>query len=152
MKQIQDLRQEILQEMAKQPGPTETSHKSLLKPKAPLFTPLGSKATTTPTASSGGGGGAGEGACTTKTMQRTTHYDDCSTWEAYRTQFKMLARVNNWNEVKATYLAVSLKRPALAMLSNIPRDNLYSYSSLVTALEACFRSAHQVELHLWNSI
>lgn len=145
--QIQDLRQEILQEMAKQPGPTETSHKSLLRPEAPLFTPLGSESTTTPTASRGGGG-AGEGACTTKTMQRAPPYDGRSTWEAYRTQFEMLARVNNWNEVeKATYLAVSLKGPALTVLSNTSRDNLYNYSSLVTALEARFGSAHQAELH-----
>ena len=60
----------------------------------------------------------------------------------------MLARVNNWNEIeKATYLADSLKGPALTVLSNIPRDNLYNYSSLITALEARFGSVHQAELY-----
>jgi hypothetical protein len=60
----------------------------------------------------------------------------------------MLAQVNGWNEMeKATYLTVSLKGPALTVLSNIPRDNLYNYSSLITALEACFGCAHQAELH-----
>ena len=60
----------------------------------------------------------------------------------------MLARVNGWNEMeKATYLAVRLIGPALTVLSNIPRDNLYNYSSLITALEARFGFAHQPELH-----
>ena len=60
----------------------------------------------------------------------------------------MLARVNHWNEMeKATYLAVSLKRPALTVLSNVPHDNLYNYSPLIAALEARFGSAHQAEVH-----
>ena len=60
----------------------------------------------------------------------------------------MLVRVNNWNEVeKATYLAISMKGSALTVLSNIPLDNLYNYSSIITALEAHFGSAHQAELH-----
>ena len=60
----------------------------------------------------------------------------------------MLANVNCWTEVeKATYLAVSLKGPALTVLSNLPADNLYNYSSLVTALDARFGSSHQAELH-----
>ena len=60
----------------------------------------------------------------------------------------MLARINRWNEMeKATYLAVSLRGPALTVLSNLPRDNLFNYSSLITALEARFGSAHQAELH-----
>ena len=146
--QMQAFRQEMLREIVKLPTPEETSHKSLLRPEAPLFTPLRIEATTTPTASCGGGGGAGEGACATKPVQRAPPYDGRSTWEAYRTQFEMLARVNNWNEMeKATYLAVSLKGPALTVLSNIPHDNLYNYSSLITALEARFGSAHQAELH-----
>ena len=59
----------------------------------------------------------------------------------------MLANVNHWTEVKATYLAVGLKGPALTVLSNVPPDNLYNYSSLVTALDARFGSSHQAELH-----
>ena len=48
---------------------------------------------------------------------------------------------------KVTYLAVSLKEPALPVLSNIPRDNLYNYSLLIAALEARIGSTHQAELH-----
>lgn len=84
----------------------------------------------------------------TKTVQRAPPFDGRSDWEAYKTQFEMLATVNNWSEVeKATYLAVSLKGSALTVLSNIPRDNLYNYSSLVTALEARLGSSHQAELY-----
>ena len=60
----------------------------------------------------------------------------------------MLANVNHWTEVeKATYLAVSLKGPALTVLSNLPPDSLYNYSSLVKALDARFGSSHQAKLH-----
>ena len=58
-------------------------------------------------------------------------------------QDKMLVRIDCWTEEeKATYLAVSLKGPALTVLSNITQDNLYDYSSLVTALETSFGSSH----------
>ena len=72
-------------------------------------------------------GGAGKGAGDTKAVQKAPPDDGCLTWEAYRTQFEMLARVNNWNEIeKATHLAVSLKaRPALTVLSNISRDGSF---------------------------
>jgi uncharacterized protein (DUF736 family) len=71
-------------------------------------------------------GGAGRVTCATKAAQRAPPYDGRSTWGTYRTQFEMLERVNGWNEMeKATYmyLAVSLKGPALTVLSNIPREN-----------------------------
>ena len=95
-----------------------TSHKSLLRPEAPSFTPLGVE---TQTAAGRGVGGAGEGACATKAVQRAPPYEGRSTWEAYRTQFEMLVRVNNWNEMKkATYLAVSLKGPAYNSAKQYP--------------------------------
>jgi hypothetical protein len=88
------------------------------------------------------------GAGAAKPVQRAPPYDGRADWDAYRTQFEMLANVNRWTEVeKATYLAVSLKGPALTVLSNVPPDNLYNYSSLVTALDARFGSSHQAELH-----
>ena len=60
----------------------------------------------------------------------------------------MLAHINHWKEEdKATYLAVSLKGPALTLLNNIPLESLYSYDALVAALETRFGSAHQAELH-----
>ena len=52
-----------------------------------------------------------------KPVQRAPPYDGRVDWGACRTQFKMLAHMNRWTEVeKATYLAVSLKRPALTVL------------------------------------
>ena len=83
----------MLCEVAKVPTHTESTHeKSLLRPEAPSFTPLGDEATTTPTAACGGVKGASQGTCATKAAaQRAPPCDGCSTWEAYRTQFKMLA-------------------------------------------------------------
>ena len=60
----------------------------------------------------------------------------------------MLARVNHWStEEKATFLAVSLRGSALAVLNNVPEASLYNYEALVSALEARFGPAHQAELH-----
>ena len=54
----------------------------------------------------------------------------------------MLARINGWKEEeKATYLSVSLKGPALTVLTvlnNIPPE---SYDAPVSALETHFGSA-----------
>ena len=81
-------------------------------------------------------------------MQRPGSYDGRASWDAYHTLFKMLARINGWKEEeKVTYLAVSLKGPALTVLNNIPPESLYSYDALVSALETRFGSAHQAELH-----
>ena len=83
-----------------------------------------------------------------KPVQRAPPYDGRVDWEACHTQFEMLAHMNRWTEVeKATYLAVSLKGPALTVLSNLPSEHLYNYSSLVSALDARFGSSHQAELH-----
>lgn len=81
-------------------------------------------------------------------MQCPGSYNGRSSWDAYHTQFKIPARINDWKEKeKATYLAVSLKCPALAVLNNIPPKSPYSYDALVSALETCFGSAHQAEFH-----
>ena len=86
-------------------------------------------------------------------MQPTGSYNGRSSWDAYHTQFRtrMLAHINGWKEEdKATYLPISLKGPALTVwtvLNNLPPESLYSYDALVSALETCFGSAHQAELH-----
>ena len=145
---LDELRQEMMREIAKLPTPVGSpAPRRSLRPRAPTFTPLVTGLEASATASPGVvGGGAAAG--TSKTVQRAPPYDGRSAWEAYRTQFEMLSRVNCWSEEeKATYLAVSLKGPALTVLSNIPRDNLYDYASLVSALESRFGSSHQAELH-----
>ena len=47
-------------------------------------------------------------------------------------------------------MAVSLKGPALTVLSHVPQNNLYDYSSLVSALESRSGSSHQAKLHQIN--
>ncbi len=60
----------------------------------------------------------------------------------------MLVQINCWSEAeKATYLAVSLRGPALTVLSNMTPEHLYNFRSLVSALDARFGSAHQAELN-----
>ena len=82
-----------------------------------------------------------------QSSQRLGSYDGSIPWEAYQIQFEMLAHINRWsNEEKATYLAVSLKGPALTVLSNLPVDSLYCYDRLVGALNRKFGTQHQAEL------
>ena len=80
--------------------------------------------------------------------QRPPLYDCHSSWDAHITQFEMLAQLNHWTEVeKATLLAVSLRRAALKVLSNLLADHRSDYRALVTALENRFGTVHQAELH-----
>ena len=60
----------------------------------------------------------------------------------------MLARVNHWTELeKATFLAVSLRGPALTVLSNLAPERRYDYQHLVTVLQNRFGAANQAELN-----
>ncbi len=60
----------------------------------------------------------------------------------------MLAHVNGWSETeKATFLAVSLRGSALAVLANLASDHRCNYDELMAALQKRFGSEHQAELH-----
>ena len=84
----------------------------------------------------------------TGATQRPPLYNGSTSWDAYITQFEMLALFNHWTEVeKATLLVVSLRGAALPVLSNLPADRRSDYRALVTALENRFGTAHQAELH-----
>ena len=84
----------------------------------------------------------------TRPVQRPAPFDGRTTLDAYRTQFELLAEINRWNEVeKATFLAISLKGPALTVLSNLSAESRRDYPALVAALESRFGSAHQAELN-----
>ena len=121
------------------------SQASSLNPDATEFLPLPAVQETEGEAT---GARSGADSHLHRQMQRPGSYDGRASWDAYHTQFKMLARINGWKEEeKATYLAVSLKGPALTVLNNIPPESLYSYDALVSALETRFGSAHQAELH-----
>ena len=112
-----------------------------LRPGAPVFVP-----SLCPPTDPGGdatalaGGGA--------QLQKPPPFDGRSPWDAYKLQFEMLSTVNGWsNAQKATYLAVSLRGPALTVLTNISEDHRGDYDVLIAALDKRFGSAHRAELN-----
>ena len=108
---------------------------------APVFVPTAgtSLATSEPGGSDRGG---------IKAMQRPAPYDGSSVWEAYRTQFGLLAGLNKWtDQEKAAHLAVSLQGTALTVLTNLPEEQRSDYGALCAALENRFGNTRQVELN-----
>ena len=82
---------------------TGTKPSPSLRPEATAFIPSSSSLPLSTGSDSGGGHRAGA-------TQRPPFYDGRSSWDAYVTQFGMLAHLNNWNQdEKATLLAVSLR-------------------------------------------
>ena len=110
---------------------------------APVFVPSAGSATlygvgTTDAAVEGSG----------STMQRPPPFDGKSTWEAYRSQFTLLAELNGWTEQqKAAYLAISLRGPALTVLTNLPEEQHRDYAALSAALQNHFGNTRQAELN-----
>ncbi len=83
-----------------------------------------------------------------KQITKPLPYDGQSSWEAYKLQFEMLAQLNGWSKTeKATYLAVSLRGSALTILTNLPPEQCSEYTSLLSALDNRFGTAHQTELN-----
>ena len=57
----------------------------------------------------------------TALVQKPAPFDGKLTWDAYHTQFEMLACINNWSDAdKAAYLAISRRGPAATVLTNLP--------------------------------
>ena len=134
--ELRDLRK-AEEERRKEPRP-ETRPSGLLRLSASEFIP---SLTPLPTGADGSVPRAGA-------TQRPPLYDGRSSWDAYITQFKMLAELNRWSEVeRATLLAVSLRGAASTVLSNLPAERRSDYTALVTALEYRFGTAHQAELN-----
>ena len=83
-----------------------------------------------------------------------TSIDGKSTWEAYCTQFLLLAELNGWTEhQKAAYLAISLRGSALTVLTNLPEEQRRDYTALSGALQNRFGNTRQAELNraqLWG--
>ena len=68
-------------------------------------------------------------------------------WDSYKMQFEMLSYMNQWEEPeKSAYLAISLRGPAMGVLSNLTPEQRRDYKALSTALDIRFGEAHQVEL------
>ena len=81
-------------------------------------------------------------------VQKPTIFDGRSSWEAYVTQFEIVAEINQWDGPdKAAFLATSLRGPALTVLSNLPSESRVHYPSLLAALESRFGNKRQSELH-----
>ena len=81
-------------------------------------------------------------------VQRPTIFEGRSSWEAYMTQFEIVAEINQWDDPdKAAFLATSLRGPALTVLSNLPSESRIHYPSLVAALESRFGNKRQTEVH-----
>ena len=119
------------------PGTALTTTTSHLRPTAPAFVP------SIPTT---GGGAEGEGSGSKSV--RPSVYDGKSSWEAYLTQFKLLSELNHWTEQqKATYLAISLRGPALTVLMNLLEEQRGDFTALATALKNRFGNNHQAELN-----
>ena len=80
--------------------------------------------------------------------QKAIPFDGKVCWDAYKTQFEMLASMNHWDEQeKALHLATSLRGSAMGVLSQLPPEKRQDYAALCTALELRFGAAHQVELN-----
>ena len=68
-------------------------------------------------------------------MQHPQPFGIDAPWDAYKLQFEMLAEVNKWTDgEKATFLAISLRGPALMVLTNLPPEGRRTYSALKAAL------------------
>ncbi|XP_028417631.1 uncharacterized protein LOC114542079 [Dendronephthya gigantea] len=81
-------------------------------------------------------------------VQKPAVFDGRTPWEAYKTQFEIVAEINRWDGTeKAAFLATSLRGQALTVLSNLPPESRVHYPSLVAALESRFGSQRQAELH-----
>ncbi len=81
-------------------------------------------------------------------VQKPTIFDGRSSWEAYVTQFEIVAEINQWDGPdKAVFLATSLRGPALTVLSNLPSESRVHYPLLLAALESRFGNKRQSELH-----
>ena len=81
-------------------------------------------------------------------QQRPAPFEGKIPWDAYRTQFELLAEINRWsNSEKAAYLAISLRGPAATVLTNLPPGKRQDYGALTVALDSRFGLAHQTELN-----
>ena len=66
--------------------------------------------------------GTDNSAC--RPVQKPAVFDRRSSWEAYMTQFKIVAEINQCDGPdKAAFLATSLRGPALTVLSNLPSES-----------------------------
>ena len=118
--------------MIKSPG--EPKSKSPLSVTAPIFVPTAGTSTILAASSEGGFDRPGS-----KMMQCPALFDGSSVWEAYATQYGLLAGLNRWTEQeKAAYLTISLRGSTMTVLTNLPEEQRSDYGALCAALENRF--------------
>lgn len=81
------------------------------------------------------------------TRRRPQEFDGTVSWEAYRTQFELLASARQWSRPEmAMQLVWALKGAALEVLNQLPPAKRSSYSSVTAALERRYGYQHQTEV------
>ena len=149
-----ELQESVTERVKEEPGLSggretsggQGSATSKIRPEALTFVPLGDirEEPTLPE----GGAEVTNGIPVSKSLHRPAPFDGKSPWEAYLTQFELLADLNRWGAAeKAAYLAVSLRGPALTVLTNLPAGKRCDYKALTSALQNRFGSGHQAELN-----
>ena len=134
-KQIEELHGELLKLTVSK----ETKRTPPLCPTAKVFVPC---------SATSGAEEEEEEAGTSGRVHWPPTFDGKVPWDAYRTQFEMLAAVNRWTVAqKATHLAVNLRGSALVILTNLSEASRRDYATLTAALENRFGTAHQTELN-----
>ena len=85
---------------------------------------------------------------TSRPTQRPTTFDGKMSWDAYKTQFEIVAETNGWNnEEKAAFLATSLQGQAVTVLNCLSQANRRDYDALVQALDGRYGTLCQSELN-----
>ncbi|XP_063875862.1 uncharacterized protein LOC135108633 [Scylla paramamosain] len=79
--------------------------------------------------------------------RRPQELDGTVSWEAYKTQFELLASARQWSRPEmAMQLVWALKRPALEVLNQLPAAQRCSYSKVTATLERRYGYQHQTEV------
>ncbi|KAK8386547.1 hypothetical protein O3P69_010880 [Scylla paramamosain] len=81
------------------------------------------------------------------TRRRPQEFDGTVSWEAYKTQFELLASARQWSRPEmAMQLVWALKGPALEVLNQLPAAQRCSYSKVTATLERRYGYQHQTEV------
>jgi hypothetical protein len=80
--------------------------------------------------------------------QKPTTFDGKTSWDAYKTQFEIVAEINgSESQEKAAFLATSLQGQALSVLNCLSDSSRRNYNALVQALDSRYGTLCQSELN-----
>ncbi|XP_072030206.1 uncharacterized protein [Amphiura filiformis] len=83
----------------------------------------------------------------TKPLMKPSEYDGSTPLQDYLAHFEIVCELNAWPDVKAAFLATSLRGAALAVLSDLEEHSRYHYPALINALDRRFNSENKAELN-----